>query len=164
MTENVFFDDPAAVIAAHYAQVWASTAMPEATVNRRLQVAALDFVRCQGDWLGAVVAPWAIHLILINGGGHLWGEIPPGQRRYLALPGGTLAFVAAGEPEIGTWQYASLCDSTTAVADMKTARLIAADGLRMALGFPGAADEPITAPRAPVSRRGFLRRLAGKPA
>lgn len=162
MTEMIFAEDPSELIAAHYAQVWESSAAPAGEINPALQVAVVEFVRCRGDWLGAVVAPWAIHLILINGGGSLWGDIPQGQRRYLDLPGGTLAFVADGDPEIGVWQYASLIDSVVPVSDMNAARLIASDGLRLALGRSAEAGDQPVEPKAPVSRRGFLRRLAGK--
>lgn len=162
MTDSVFTDDPSQLIAAHYAQLWESSAMPAGEINPQLSVEVPGFVRCQGDWLGAVIAPWAIHLILINGGGSLWGDIPKGQRRYLDLPGGSLAFVADGDPEIAAWQYATLLDAIGEVADMPAARLIAADGLRLALGLPEDAGAQAVAPKAPVSRRGFLRRLAGK--
>lgn len=162
MTDTVFLDDPSEVIAAHYAQVWESGTAPAGEINPRLSVAVLSFVRCQDDWLGAVITPWAIHLILMNGGGCLWGDIPPGQLRYVRLPGGAQGFIADGDPEIGAWQYASLLDSIGEVVDMRAARLIANDGLRLALGLSAeAVDQPVE-PKPPVSRRGFLRRLAGK--
>ena len=162
MTDTVFTDDPGELIAAHYAQLWEASTPPASEINPRLQVEVSAFARCQGDWLGTVIAPWAIHLILINGGGSLWGDIPAGQRRYVDLPGGTLAFVADGDPEIAAWQYASLLDSIGEAADMAAARLIAADGMRLALSLPEVAGAQAAAPKAPVSRRGFLRRLAGK--
>ena len=123
----------------------------------------IDVVRCEGDWLAAVITPWAIRLLLLDGGGRLWGDIPAGQRRYVDLPGATLLFVAETDAEIGSWQFSSLIEATDDVVDMAAARLVAQDGLQMALGLlrPGDEAQAVT-PKAPVTRRAFFRRLAGK--
>ena len=79
------------------------------------------------------------------------------------MTGATLAFVAENDADIGSWQTASLVDVINDVADMAAARQLARDGLQMALGV--AQTNPlaqVAAPKAPVSRRGFFRRLAGK--
>lgn len=155
--------NPAELIKAHFEQMLAMDSAKIATNNPRLQLEVISVVRCQGDWLAAVVAPWTIRLLLLNGGGRLWGEIPAGQRRYVDLPGVTLPFVAETDVDIGSWQYSSLIEAIDDVADMAAARLVAQDGLQMALGSlrPNDVAQLVT-PKPPVSRRGFFRRLAGK--
>lgn len=155
--------NPAELIKAHFEQMQAMDAAKTAFSNPQLQLEVIDVVRCEGDWLAAVITPWAIRLLLLEGGGRLWGDIPAGQRRYVDLPGATLLFVAETDAEIGSWQFSSLIEATDDVADMAAARLVAQDGLQMALGLLRPADEAqAMTPKAPVTRRGFFRRLAGK--
>ncbi len=155
--------NPAELIKAHFEQMQATDTAKTAASNPQLQLEVFDVVRCEGDWLAAVITPWAIRLLLLNGGGKMWGEIPAGQRRYVDLPGATLLFVAETDAEIGSWQFSSLIEATDEVADMAAARFVAQDGLQMALGLVRPDDEvQRVMPKEPVSRRGFFRRLAGK--
>jgi [NiFe] hydrogenase assembly HybE family chaperone len=157
-------DDPSAPFAEHFRQVWQERRHELPAANPALDVEAIAFVRHEGDWLGVVVAPWFFRLMLVSGGGSLWGDIPAGQRRYLDLPGGTLPFVAVDEPGFGPYQYSPLVEPVTVLADMATARQLAA-GAIAGLGFPVPPIRPDSVP-APasaasgVTRRGFLRRLA----
>lgn len=153
---------PAALIKAHFEQMWATDMAKITASNPSLQFELINLVRCEGDWLAAVVAPWAIQLLLLNGGGRLWGEIPAGQRRYIDLPGATLPFVAETDAEIGSWQSAALVETIDQVADMAAARRVARDGFRMALGLAQPDAPQLAEPKAAVTRRGFFRRLAGK--
>ena len=118
-------------------------------------------VREKGDWLAAVIAPGFVRVILLPGGGDLWGHIPLGQQRYVALGGVDWRFFAAHDPVLGDYQYVDLVDSMAAVSDNAAARHLAADA-RVALGLiipvPAASEEP---PRQ-VSRRGFLRAFTGR--
>jgi [NiFe] hydrogenase assembly HybE family chaperone len=156
-------DDPSAVLAEHFQQVWQTQMHDLPFVNPALQVEAIGFVRYSGDWLGVVVTPWFLNLFLLNGGGSLWGDIPAGQRRYLELPCGALQFIADDDPVIGPYQYCPLIAPVTGIANMGTARQAALDALRTAFAIPAQPVEP--APAAATDeppRRGFLRRLAGR--
>lgn len=153
-------ENPAEFLTAHF-QRWPPTPGGELSVaNAALQVEAIGFARCQGDWLGVVVSPWFIRLFLLNGGGRLWGDIPAGQRRYVELPGGVLQFTAADDSVIGPCQYSPLIDPVSTVPDMATARRMARDAMATYSGVAVAAQPVEPAPA--VSRRGFLRRLAGR--
>lgn len=134
-------------------------------INPALAVEAIGFTRYQGDWLGIVVTPWFFRLFLLPGGGRLWGSIPVGQRRYISLPAETMPFVADAAPDIGEFQYSTLLESTSLIADMAAARQMAARVMQSFGGQPPAAPmPPVEAAPAPasLSRRGFFRRLAGK--
>jgi [NiFe] hydrogenase assembly HybE family chaperone len=160
-------DDPSGLVAQHFRQAWQERRHGLPAVNPALVVESIGFVRHEGDWLGVVVAPWFFRLVLVSGGGSLWGDIPAGQRRYLDLPGGTLPFVAVDEPGFGPYQYSPLVEPVTALADMATARRLAAEamaGLRLPVPpmRPDSvrATAPAATPPGGVTRRGFLRRLA----
>lgn len=140
-------------------------------VNAALSCRALGFARYRGDWLGVVITPWFVDLYLLSGGGELWGDIPSGQRRYVELPRGTVPFTAADHPQIGAYQFSPLISPASVLPDMAAAIKLASDVLSGIFG-----EIAPTLPESPVprgvsdqesnpgltSRRGFLRRLAGK--
>lgn len=159
-------DDPSAFLEAHFRHVWQTRMHDLPFVNGALAVESVGFQRLDGDWLGVVITPWFINLLLVSGGGQLWGDIPAGERRYLSLPCGTMQFIADDDPDIGPYQYCPLIAPVDQLKDMATARLVAADAIRTVFATPPAAPETPAAPepaeKVPVSRRGFFRRLAGK--
>jgi [NiFe] hydrogenase assembly HybE family chaperone len=161
-------EDPAAFLEAHYRRIWTERMHDLPFVNPALAVAAPEFRRCGGDWLGVVITPWFINLMLVAGGGRLWGDIPAGERRYVELPCGTLQFIADDDPDIGPYQYCPLIAPASAVPDMAAALKAAAEAMETvfspppeAVPAPDAGDAPEPAP---VSRRAFFRRIAGRPA
>lgn len=159
-------DDPTAFLEAHYRHVWQTRMHDLPFINAALGVEAVGFARYEGDWLGVVITPWFLNLLLVSGGGQLWGDIPAGERRYLNLPCGTLQFIADDDPDIGPYQYCPLIAPVSDLADMAQARLIAADALKTVFVPPAPPAEPKAPPvveeKPAVSRRGFFRRLAGK--
>ena len=145
---------------------------PAGPVNPLLSCASIGFTRCQGDWLGVVITPWFMDLVLLPGGGNLWGDIPAGQRRYVELPHGTVAFTAAEDTCLGAYQHASLVATVASLPDMAAAVALAnqvmlgicGDAIRDAAPPTARPDAGAGSPEGPgvPSRRGFLRRLAGK--
>ena len=154
-------NDPGPLLEAHFRAHREALAADTAQTNQALQIKAIGFTKIEGDWVGVMVTPWFIHLLLLPGGGTLWGDIPDGQRRYLDLPGGTFSFTAAEIPAVGPYQYATLLDRINQVPDMAAAQHLADDALRTALNLQISTPPANEEPRA-VSRRGFFRRLAGK--
>ena len=158
-------DDPAAWLEAHYRHVWETRMRDQPFVNPALTVEAVGFRRLDGDWLGVVITPWFLNLVLVHGGGALWGDIPAGVRGYLILPCGTMPIFAADDPEIGPYQYCPLIASVDTLPDMATARFVAADAVKTVFcpPAPEPAELPATRAETPeLSRRGFFHRLAGK--
>jgi [NiFe] hydrogenase assembly HybE family chaperone len=154
-------NDPSSLLEAHFLQRWEAQATDYPQANPALQVKAIGFTKIEGDWVGVMVTPWFVHLLLLPGGGTLWGDIPDGQRRYLDLPGSTFYFTATEAPDIGPYQYTSLLDKIDQVPDMATAQGLAGDALRAALNLQISTLSANEESRA-ISRRGFFRRLAGK--
>lgn len=141
-------------------------------VNPRLGFASVGFTRFQGDWLGVVITPQCIDLMLLPGGGSLWGDVPPGQRRYIDLPHQTVAFVATEDPQIGPYQHAAVVADASSLTDMVTAVRLAEQVMAGICGTDSSPALVLTAadrdagavPGLPAttSRRAFFRRLAGK--
>jgi [NiFe] hydrogenase assembly HybE family chaperone len=141
-------------------------------VNSLLICTSVGFSRYKGDWLGVVITPWCMDLVLLPGGGSLWGDIPAGQRRYVELPHGAVAFTALEDPQLGPYQHAPLVATVASLPDMAAAIRVANQVMRGICGdeipavvppsdLPDASADSTGGPETP-SRRGFLRRLAGK--
>jgi len=118
-------------------------------------------LRERGDWLAAVIAPGFVRIFLLPGGGELWGDIPLGQQRYLALGNMDWRFFAAHDPALGDYQYVDLVQSISDVLGMAAARLLASDA-RLTMGLLNPAAKSSEEPSKAVSRRGFLRALTGR--
>ena len=154
-------NDPGPLLEAHFQQHWDVHAADMPQANPALQIKAIGFTKIEGDWVGVMVTPWFIQLLLLPGGGTLWGDIPDGQRRYLDLPGSTFYFTATEVADVGPYQFTALLDKIDQAPDMATAQRLADDALRTALNLTSATPPVNEEPRA-VSRRGFFRRLVGK--
>lgn len=141
-------------------ELWLSGLLPAAdSANPALPTRLLRCVRHRGDWLAIVLAPNALRLYLLPGGGTLWGDIPDGQTRYLTLGGHDWKFVALTIESIGACQYCELLPTTESLRNVDEALLIADD----ALGLIGATALPVPAasPQS-VDRRSFLGLFAGR--
>ena len=77
-------------------------------LNKALRVQAVGFERWQGQWLGALVTPWFLNLVLVPGQAAGWVPVAEGERRFLAFGAGDFAFLGGFEPEVGEFQACSL--------------------------------------------------------
>src|SRR5574343_515727 len=136
-------EDPAAWLEAHYRHVWETRMRDLPFVNPALTVEAVGFQRLNGDWLGVMITPWFLTLVLDYGGGEPWGDIPAGERRYLNLPCGTMQSIADDDPDLGPYQYCPLIAPVSTLSDMGSARQIAIDALKAVFAAP---PEPTPAP------------------
>ena len=122
-------------------------------VNPRLRVEAVGFHAWEGQWLGVLVTPWSINVVLMPGEG-AWPALAKGGERMVDLPAGCFRFVAGFDEAIGEYHACPLFSPALEFADQDAARVAAEAALR-ALMDPG------PAPRAPaLSRRDFLRGCA----
>jgi [NiFe] hydrogenase assembly HybE family chaperone len=130
-------------------------------VNPALAAEVCWCLQERGDWLAGVIAPGFVRIFLLPGGGELWGDIPLGQQRYLALGSMDWRFVAGHDPVLGDYQAVDLVKPISAVLGMAAARLLASDA-RLALGIGTQVVRVNDEPPKPVSRRGFMRALGGR--
>jgi [NiFe] hydrogenase assembly HybE family chaperone len=151
-------DDPGARLEAAFTRIWKTRMAGLPFLNEQLRVEAVGFRPWQGEWLGALVTPWFVNLLLLPGEGE-WTALAPGGERIVTLPAGSFRFVAGHDEEIGEYHACSLFSPAQAFADHETARAVAAASL--AALFDPANDEKGRAAEAPppsaVSKRDFLR-------
>jgi len=77
-------------------------------LNPALTVQAIDFQPWQGHWLGIVITPWCMSLMLVPGSADNWASVGVNKRRFVKFPAGDFAFLGGDEDELGEYQSCSL--------------------------------------------------------
>lgn len=170
-------DDPARRVEAKYLRLWTTSMRDLPFVNPALSVEAIGFRRhgatggslagttssAKGDWIGAVITPWVIGLLLLPGGGSLWSDRRPGDRCHVTFPIGPIEFIAdyEADADLPAYQYCPLFAPPSGFASQIAAQAAATAALDALLNS-GASEDP--ANRSAVgqresSRRAFLRRF-----
>ena len=94
-------------------------------VNPALSVEAVAFAPWQGHWLGVLITPWFMNLILAPRHIAAWPMVKPGDRHCHTFPAGTYDFIAAHDDVAGDYQMCSLFSPLLHFDDQETARLVA---------------------------------------
>ena len=160
MTFQIHTVSPADAVEAAFFRIQQERMVGVPILNPALSVEAIDFQRWQGHWLGMVVTPWCMSLLLLPGNTDNWVSTGENKRRFVRFPAGDFAFLGGNEVELGEYQSCSLFSpmgkfSTQSEAAMTArASLI---GLLTAPQPPQAADKKDGTPgETPVSRRDFF--------
>jgi [NiFe] hydrogenase assembly HybE family chaperone len=118
-----------------------------------LAVEAVGFRPWQGHWLGVLVTPWAMSLLLLPGTTENWQLPAEGKKKVISFPSGDYAFLGGVEEGMGEYQSCSLISPMGHFPDQETACLAAEAVLVALLQTP--VKPAATAPKS-TSRRGFL--------
>ncbi|MGQ9369491.1 [NiFe]-hydrogenase assembly chaperone HybE [Azospirillum sp. ST 5-10] len=114
-------------------------------VNEALAVKAVGFRRWDGRWLGALVTPWFLNLVLLPGDGDDWSGLTAGTKELVAFPSGLYEFVHAVRPEVGPYKACSLFSPMFEFRTMLQATETAAAAL-VALFDPAVREDAPPAP------------------
>ncbi|AWK89714.1 [NiFe]-hydrogenase assembly chaperone HybE [Azospirillum thermophilum] len=77
-------------------------------VNDALAVKAVGFRAWNGHWLGALVTPWFMNLVLLPGGDDDWSGLTPGAKELVEFPSGFYEFLHADRAGVGPYKACSL--------------------------------------------------------
>ncbi|MBY6262477.1 [NiFe]-hydrogenase assembly, chaperone, HybE [Azospirillum sp. 412522] len=77
-------------------------------VNDALGVKAVGFRRHDARWLGALVTPWFLNLVLLPGEADDWSGLVPGAKELIEFPSGRYEFVHANRKGVGAYKACSL--------------------------------------------------------
>jgi [NiFe] hydrogenase assembly HybE family chaperone len=126
-------------------------------LNTSLAVEATGFTPWQGHWLGALITPWFLNLVLVPGAQGEWPGATEGERIIRQLPAGDCGFYGCFEPVIGEFHASSVCSPMSRFADQAAARAEAQRSLNAWLAVPEPAEPAASA--TDEQRRAFLRRM-----
>lgn len=107
--------------------------------NSNLQVEALGFTEVRPGYLGVLITPWFINLIL------LFRDQSPsssvvGHRYTHKLPSGEQDFMIGEDEELGRYDFISLASPTSKYKSQQQAQNFALQKLRALLTVPGDTD------------------------
>lgn len=174
--------DPSPRLAAAYRTIAARMAGLN-FVHPAIEVEAVGFAPWESHWLGVMVTPWCINLMLLPRDAGGWTSLPQGKTLRYRFPAGDYDFISSRDDTVGEYQMCSLISPVLDIPDHATAREVATLALA-ALFDPANAPVPevpqerpddASAPgplaqlekqaQAPMSKRDFLRGrfLRGEP-
>jgi len=138
--------DPAPLLEAAFRRIETRDMAGVPMLNPALRVEAIGFTRWQGHWLGILITPWFMNLVIVPGEAASWRSVAPGKRRFLRFPSGDFAFLGSEEPEVGEFQCCSLFSPMAQFSDHDSARKVAFAALAaLQLAPPPAAPGPANA-------------------
>lgn len=143
-------------------------------VNPAIDVEAVAFAPWESHWLGAMVTPWCINLMLLPRDASAWTSLPQGETLCYRFPAGDYDFISSRDETVGEYQMCSLISPVLDIPDHATAREVATLARAALLDpanapvpdaperakdepAPGAIEQLERQARAPMSKREFLR-------
>ncbi|HEX5862888.1 MAG TPA: [NiFe]-hydrogenase assembly chaperone HybE [Casimicrobiaceae bacterium] len=121
MTEN-----PASVLEDAFRAVYEERMQGLPFINPALSVEAIDVQPWNGHWLGVLITPWFMNLMLLPDSDAAWPALRPGEKCEQIFPAGIFEFIAGREDTLGEYLACSLFSPMFDFADHETARLTAA--------------------------------------
>ncbi len=140
-------------------------------INPRLRVQAVGFHLRDGAFLGVLITPWFMNLVLLPGKDDSWQKLAVGSTVHHHFPVGEYDFIVGHEEGLGRYQSCSLFSPMFEFADMGAA-VATAEAALEALLAPAEEAPEAAAPtpvetvvehrlECPVNRRDVLRGLFG---
>jgi [NiFe] hydrogenase assembly HybE family chaperone len=121
-------------------------------LNAALSVQAVDFIHVNKDWLGVLITPWFMNLLLLPGPDSTWCELRPGTKFEKRFPYGAFEFTVGSEAQLGPY---ALCSLFSPMFQFENQAAALAAGQAALQGLLAGA-----APRS-ISRRDLLRGAIG---
>ncbi|MEZ5788156.1 MAG: [NiFe]-hydrogenase assembly chaperone HybE [Xanthobacteraceae bacterium] len=149
-------------LVASFARIGEETMRGLPFYNENLVVEAIGFDRLGDDWLGALITPWFLHLMLISDQPSPYAEAANGKKRTVELPGGAVMFRCGGTDDFGLFHAHSVASPVNIYKTQEQAR--AAARLALARVYAPLLEESasVSQGQTGVSRR-TLFRFAGRP-
>jgi [NiFe] hydrogenase assembly HybE family chaperone len=146
--------DPSPRVEAAFAAVAVGPMRDFPLNNPALTVEAVGFGLWGGNWLGALITPWTIGLLLLPGGNPEFRVLQGTESQGWRFPAGDFVFHGGFQEGLGPYQSCSLFSPPAGFDSQGLARAVASESLAALLTPDGLEATPAPAP---VSRRAFLR-------
>ncbi|SUW63834.1 Hydrogenase-2 operon protein hybE [Buttiauxella agrestis] len=156
---NGFTHDPSTLLEDAF-QAVAQKQMRQLPFYRaHIPVRACCFQLFEHQWLGSMLTPWMLSLMVLPGPGQVWPMRIVGEKLALILPCGNVRFTVGEMDGCGQYLAASLMSPLEKQLSVDTMIMLAEQTARMALSLP-VVDS--TQPENP-GRRAFFRMPVGSP-
>ena len=145
---------PAAALEQAFERVHRGPMAGVPMLNPALRVQAVGFRPWQSHWLGVLVTPWFMNLMLLPRLEAAWLPLAERDKRTLMFPAGPFEFIGGRDAGVGDYQACSLFSPMFEFADHGGA-LATAEAVLEGLLQPPAAVAAAP-PKPTVSKRDFL--------
>lgn len=150
---------PAAALLARFEHIHHHQMAGLPMLNPALRVQAIGFRPWSAHWLGVLVTPWFMNLVLFPRQRERWPSVGVRESRHFVFPAGVFEFFGSRDDELGDYLACSLFSPMFEFCDQAAAYDTAVAAL--AALFEGAhrpvCDAPPAAPPGPaLSKRDFL--------
>ncbi|MDR0771444.1 MAG: [NiFe]-hydrogenase assembly chaperone HybE [Burkholderiales bacterium] len=157
--------DPSARLCAVYERIGQTRMQGLPFLNPVLRVEAVGFRPWQEFWLGVMVTPWVMNLMLLAREPTRWPTVAHGERLHYQFPAGRYDFIMAHDALLGQYMMCSLFSPVQQFGDHETARQTAEFALQALFESDAPAVPGEETPRptlqeklvTPLSKRDFLR-------
>ena len=146
-----FATDPGPQLAAAFRVVHQTRMHDVPLLNAAINVEAVGFEPWDGHWLGCLVTPWFMNLILLPRVAEHWVRLRPGQKHTYTFPAGVFEFIGGREETIGEYHACSLFSPMFEFADHATARQTALECLHALFDTENVGHADVSLPAASAS-------------
>lgn len=128
-----YSSSPAAELESEFREVYEQRMKGLPICNGRLQVRALGFQRYLGHWVGAIVAPWSILVVMTCGDPHRWPRTQEGKITTVTLPAGAFSFLGMHSERVQSYLSCSLMSPVDPLYNQRAAEEFALKALKLML-------------------------------
>lgn len=125
-----FATDPGPQLAKAFRVVHQTRMHDVPLLNTAIDVEPVGFTPWDAHWLGCLVTPWFMNLILLPRVAEHWVPLRAGEKHTYIFPAGAFEFIGGREEAIGEYHACSLFSPMFEFADHATARQTALECLR----------------------------------
>lgn len=129
-----FTSDPAPLLVAQYERIAREEMQALPFYHATMPIVA-ECVLFEGQWLGCVLTPWMLSVVVLPGPDQLW-PVRSSERLALQLPCGNLTFMVGELPESGQLLACSLMSPIDPHLGAEQGRSLVSSTLKMLLSLP----------------------------
>ena len=96
----------------------------------------MDFQIWAQGWIGVLITPWFMNVMLLPRDKDQWQSLAVGQKHMQTLPAGEQEFVVGGDVELGSYLFRSLASPMPGFPSQKDARQAAYAALQRLMAPP----------------------------
>lgn len=130
-----FATNPAPLLVAQYERIAREEMQALPFYHASMPVVA-ECTLFEGQWLGCVLTPWMLSLVVLPGPDQLWPVRSSSERIALQLPCGNLTFMVGELPETGQLLACSLMSPIDPHLGADEGRALVSSTLKMLLSLP----------------------------
>lgn len=130
-----FASDPAPLLVAQYERIAREEMQALPFYHPAMPIVA-ECTLFEGQWLGCVLTPWVLSVVVLPGPDQLWPVRSSSDRLALQLPCGNLTFMVGELPETGQLLACSLMSPIDPHLGAYEGRALVSSTLKMLLSLP----------------------------